>query len=405
MDTRQERGRLLANDRRIRRIEGTLWLVPSQTENSDRYLVNAQQGTCSCPDFELRRAKCKHQWAVEFSQTVETAPDGMQVITESVKITRKTYKQDWPAYNAAQCEEKARVAMLLRQLCDGINNPPHPGRGPKPVALSDAIYGMTMKVYTTFSGRRASTDIRECADAGHLSRALSYNALFDCFGNPEMAPLLKALIADSAAPLASVESRFAVDSTGFGTSVYRRWHDAKYGREMKEHQWLKAHAIVGVHTNIVTAVNVTDSSGADSPEFAALVASTDRRFNMAEVSADKAYLSHDNLAAVETVGAVPYVPFKVNSQGEGSAAWRRMWGLFTYRSDEFMAHYHARSNVESTFSAIKRKLGGAVRSKTFVAQVNEVLCKTLAFNLTMIVHAIHELGIEPAFHGESRTVH
>jgi hypothetical protein len=42
-------------------------------------------------------------------QTVETAADGSQVVTESVKVTRKTSTQNWPAYNAAQCSEKATV--------------------------------------------------------------------------------------------------------------------------------------------------------------------------------------------------------------------------------------------------------------------------------------------------------
>lgn len=70
-----------------------------------------------------------------------------------------------------------------------------------------------------------------------------------------------------------------------------------------------------------------------------------------------------------------YVPFKINSIENDSPAWRRTWGLFMYRQDEFLAHYHKRSNVESTFSAIKRKFGGAVRAKRFTAQVNEILAR------------------------------
>jgi hypothetical protein len=38
-----------------------------------------------------------------------------------------------------------------------------------------------------------------------------------------------------------------------------------------------------------------------------------------------------------------------------------------------------------------------VRSKLFAAQVNEVLCKMLVYNLTVLVHAMYELGIEPTF--------
>ncbi len=66
-----------------------------------------------------------------------------------------------------------------------------------------------------------------------------------------------------------------------------------------------------------------------------------------------------------------------------------------------MAHYHKRSNVESTFSAVKRKFGDSVRSKTDTAMVNEVLCKFLAHNLCCLIHEQHELGIEPVFWGES----
>jgi hypothetical protein len=63
------------------------------------------------------------------------------------------------------------------------------------------------------------------------------------------------------------------------------------------------------------------------------------------------------------------------------------------------AHYHARSNVESTFSAMKRKFGDSVRSRDPIAQVNDVLCKALAFNPSILVHAMYELGIEPQFAG------
>jgi hypothetical protein len=304
MDAREQKGRILAQDKRINRVAGVSWNVPSQN-NARGYVVNTLAGTCSCPDFELRRTKCKHQWAVEFTRTVQTEADGSQVVTETMKVTRKTYKQDWPNYNAAQCSEKMMVPALLRDLCSGIVTQPHPGRGPKPIPLADAVYGMTMKVYTTMSGRRATTDIKACADAGHMTSSPHYNSLFNYFEKAELAPLLTTLIEESAAPLACVEKQFAIDSTGFGTATYRRWYDHKYGREMKEHAWLKAHAMVGVTTNIVTSVKVTDGNVNDSPEMPALIAATDRRFQIAEVSADKAYLSHANLAAVEARSATP----------------------------------------------------------------------------------------------------
>lgn len=397
MDARQGKGLVLAKNKGIRHVAGPTWVVPSQSNEQAAYLVNVDEGTCSCPDFELRRAKCKHFFAVSFSRTVETTPDGTEVVTETVKVVRKTYGQPWPAYNAAATSEKTTVQRLLRSLCDGVATPAHTGRGPKPIAYSDAIFGMVWKTYLGTSGRRASTDMDACAADGSLSRDLAYNTIFKYAAKADLTPILVRLIEQSACPLAGIETSFAIDSTGFGTCVYRRWYDEKYGRERSEAKWLKCHASIGVITGIVTAVSVTDSTAHDSPELPALVESSAQRFRLEEVSADKAYLSNTNLTCIEAAGAVPFVPFKVNSRSEGSPAWKRMWAMFVLKQGEFLAAYHKRSNVESVFSAIKRTLGGAVRSKKFTAQVNEVLCKILAHNLRTLCHAMHELGIEPDF--------
>ncbi len=67
-------------------------------------------------------------------------------------------------------------------------------------------------------------------------------------------------------------------------------------------------------------------------------------------------------------------------QGEVPAAWRRMWGMFVLNHEAFLASYHRRSNVETTFGSCKRLFGASVRSKSWTAQVNEVLAKCIAYN-------------------------
>lgn len=57
---------------------------------------------------------------------------------------------------------------------------------------------------------------------------------------------------------------------------------------MREHAWLKAHAMVGTTTNVVTAIRITDSTAHDSPELPPLLVSTAERFELRQVSADKA---------------------------------------------------------------------------------------------------------------------
>jgi transposase len=103
------------------------------------------------------------------------------------------------------------------------------------------------------------------------------------------------------------------------------------------------------------------------------------------------------LAADLGIGA--YIPFKSNSTGhpQGSPAWKRAYHLFQANREEFDRNYHKRSNVESVFSALKRKFGENIRSRTPVAQVNEVLSKLIAYNLTVVVHEMFENGVAPSF--------
>ncbi len=70
------------------------------------------------------------------------------------------------------------------------------------------------------------------------------------------------------------------------------------------------------------------------------------------------------MEAIAQTGAVPYIPFKINSTGEGPELWQRLWHFYQFKRSEFLPHYHKRSNVETTFSMIKAKFGSALRSKT-----------------------------------------
>jgi hypothetical protein len=55
-------------------------------------------------------------FAVEFVIEHQTNPDGSLTVTETVKV-RRTYPQNWPAYNAAQTNEGDKFQVLLRDLC------------------------------------------------------------------------------------------------------------------------------------------------------------------------------------------------------------------------------------------------------------------------------------------------
>ena len=70
---------------------------------------------------------------------------------------------------------------------------------------------------------------------------------------------------------------------------------------------------------------------------------------------------------------------------------------YSFKREEFLTHYHRRSNVETTFSMIKAKFGERLRCKTETAQINEALCKVLCHNLCVVIQSMYELGVDPAF--------
>ncbi|HEY2972035.1 MAG TPA: transposase [Pyrinomonadaceae bacterium] len=383
--------------------KGNVWTVPSQAGHGE-YQVNPDPDSpnCTCRDHEFTQARCKHIFAVEYVIEREQTADGQTVVTETVKVTRKTYTQNWPAYNAAQTQEKSQLQALLYELCRAIPEPEQQ-RGRPRLSLADIIFASTFKVYSTVSGRRFQSDLQEAKRRGFLSKMPSYNSVFRYLESEALTPYLYELIATSALPLKSVETDFAVDSSGFSTGQFMRWFDVKYGKEEDRRMWIKVHLMCGVKTNIVTSVEVSDGYSNDHGYFKPLVETTaGNGFKMAEVSADKAYLSGENLLTTLRHKAIPYIPFKSNSKaqtnyGPKSTLWTRMLSFYNDNREEFLTHYHKRSNVETTFHMIKSKFGQRLRSKTMTAQINEALCKVLCHNLCVVIQSKHELGTDADF--------
>lgn len=195
----------------------------------------------------------------------------------------------------------------------------------------------------------------------------------------------------------SVETDFAVDTTGFSTSQFERWFNFKYGKKSDYRIWLKAHLICGVKTNIVTSAEVTEGKASDIRQFKGLVSRTAKNFEIREVSADKAYSSRENLYLIEETGGTPYIPFRSNARPRagGSILWKKMWHYYNLHREEFLQHYHKRSNVETVVHMIKTKFGSRLRSKDKVSQINELLLKVLCHNICVVIQEVHELGAFP----------
>jgi transposase len=392
-------------------FDGQYWLVPSQTTNARYKVTIGNKTSCQCEDFMIRGPihACKHILAARLVCERDHGGKNPAPIAVDEVPKRLTYRQNWPLYDRAMLTEKDRFQELLFDLCRGVKTPERTGekRGRPPIPYSDQVFAMTFMIYVGMSSRRFNCDLQAAHEKGHLSRPIK-NARCVCYllEDARLTPILENLIVQSSLPLRTIETTFSPDSTGFSTSRFVRWFDEKYGTEKSGRDWVKAHAICGVQTNIVTAVQIADRDAADSPQFAGLVRKTAENFAIKDVTADKGYLSNENLALVNSIGGTAFVPFKSNStSGEPGSLWEKMYHFYSFNRDEFLKRYHSRSNIESTFSMVKAKFRDHVRSKTDIAMKNEVLCKFLAHNICVVHQSMIELGIDATFWEKEQEPH
>ncbi len=409
MSPREERGILIAAKSRIRQQSGQ-WIVPSQNDYGKKYSVtpDGEKPHCTCPDHELTGAVCKHIYAVQIVIQRELFDDGTEVETRQITVTekRKTYPQQWAAYNAAQTSEKSVLQSLLHDLCLTIPESTEARRGRPRLSARDGIFCAVLKTYSMLSSRRFISDLCDAHEKGHIARVPHFNVLQRVFDSPDTEGILKELIAKSAEPLAALESSFAVDSTGFTGCRFDCWYEMKWKHMPSRavRSWVKAHCMVGCKTNVITAVEILDANSGDHDQLQPLMLETAKRFTVGDLCADKAYLSEVNLQAISDAGVSAFIPFKTNSVASRPGVWNNAFHFFNLHRDEFLARYHQRSNAESTFSAVKRKFGDSCKAKNNQAMKCEVLAKFLCHNLSMLIHAMEEFGIDPTFRTMSNQV-
>lgn len=399
--TREQKAELIFKNFKIVKTPSG-WRVPSQQGNGKAYLVkfNGHEPECDCPDCQLSRKKCKHILAVELYLKQEIDQEGNITETRGVRVT---YSQDWKAYNKSQTNEKLVFMRLLRDLCENIKQPTYKfGRPTFPFA--DMLFGSVMKVYTGFSLRRFMSDMKIAKVMQLVDNVPCYSSLSNFMNREEVKQIIEQLITTSSLPLKEVETDFAVDSSGFSTSRFARWFDYKWGKEKTHRVWLKAHLCSGVKTNIITGVKITEGTENDSQQLAELVRKTAENFSISEVSGDKAYSGRENFKVIEECGGTPFIPFKKNTTDKRGALgmWGKMYHYFMYRHEEFLEHYHKRSNSETVFYMIKTKFRADLKSKKQTAQINELLIKVLCHNVCVVIQEINELGVRGKFVVEER---
>jgi len=317
---------------------------------------------------------------------------------------KRTYQQNWAVYEKAMSQEKLMFFRILKDAVDYLNiDYEYKGNGRPPVDYADIIKSLCIRIYSNYSSWRAESELRITKAMGIISIVHRKSTLNKYLQDPKTAKLLHQLYKIIAEPLADVEVYFAADATGISNRYGNtRWikirHTKEETRQRKDYS--KLHIITGIKTNVICSAKITEGTAHESPFFKPLLDDTAKIFTIKELSADAGYLSKDNAKAVAKAGGIPFIMGKKNASVPSTgrmSAWGAMLNLWKHQQMLFAQHYHRRSNVESTFSMIKRKFGDFCRSKLPQSQENEILCKIVCHNAVVLAEALLSYDLRKGF--------
>ena len=392
MNRKEKKGKEIAKNAEIK-FDGLLWIVPSESGKS-KYQVNLKEKICSCPDYEKNLANCKHIYAAE--EKVWREFKVVSSVNNGKQVKRRQTKRNWSGYNKSQMLERAEIMELLYTICDVPSEVENKSkRGPKPAALRDRLFSAVLKIYENNCLRHNTDYLEEAKSRGYLDKIPHYNSVCNYLKSNWLTPILYELVTISSLPLASLETSFSIDSSGFGLSGKKTWRDVKYGNNEQWHDWVKGHIICGNKTQIIISAVVSPAYKHDSPFFSALVNKTAKYFMLKEVLADAAYSSRANLELVDGHGAKALVAFKSDAVfGTTSKVWNKLLNLYKYHYDDFHERYRHRANVESAFNAVKSNFGESLRSRSENGQKNELLAKFICHNLRVLNRSKYEFDFD-----------
>ncbi len=321
---------------------------------------------------------------------------------ETQKTLFESNNINWHKYNLAKTQEKRMFYELLHELCQLIPEPNQTNGRPR-IKVRDLVFSACLKLYSNYSGRKIMSDLVHAEKAGFISKACHYNTLSDFLNCEASYDLLQRLITITAMPLKLLEDSFSIDASGFGAYQHERWIKAKFkDKRSILMKYMKGHIVIGTRTNVICNCEITPGNWHDAPQAEKLIQKTNDNFNMKEFSGDGAYSSKRILQLVESLGVMPYIPFQSNANPPKNSPkiWKESFEYFKRNQKVFLKHYHKRSNVETTFMMVKQRLGEFLRSKTIIAQRNELLTKFLCHNICCLIAEIFESDVHVNFREE-----
>lgn len=437
---------------RQRITEDEVWyLGKSRQVRQVRRMVRNDRGTltvdyeCDCEDFRAEgRNGCMHIVAEriiggELIVVGQVSARRAKAACARRRPTRKRHAADGRPITSAQRDARVGLAAELPRLVlslvkarqkqhrevpivDGEGNVISIAHRPPTPAVTKAA-ALLFKIALGKTAEEMQAEYQRLIDEGYLrlKDPPCANTISHWMNDPVVTPVLRDFIRMTAYAFRRREIGAIVDSSKVSqmrTAHYRRV--AYEGDERPRADWMRCHALVGVETMVVMAVEFGGNRGLgtthDSQYVRPLVSEAIKQFGLHYLLADKAYFGRPNIEWLWNEAHIrAVIPVKKNierEQGERREVFHPYWDLIRWYDEsqrDFHEVYRLRPKIEGFFSLLKRvaaeqmwsrgRLNKALRTYEpmkdgpCVAWVNEALCKFIYMNLRTTNTLQHEAGV------------
>ncbi len=203
-------------------------------------------------------------------------------------------------------------------------------------------------------------------------------------GQPQVHALLQAIWQQAGHDgLVSVRPTGVIDATGLEARHVSRYFVWRTGfRRFRRRRWPKLTLVGDAATHLIAGVVVSWGPSQDSPQFPEAMRQAATHVRWDRIIADTGYDSEHNHRLCREELGIRSTVIPLNRRRT------RRWPQTRYRRQMkrrfFRRVYRQRWQIESLISRLKRRLGSALRSRTWPAQRQECLLRVLTHNLMIL---------------------
>ena len=328
----------------------------------------------------------------------------MESLLKNFEYKDKEEKEiDWSRYNVAQINEMNDVLNMIRNMVDEAYNEleylfESNERGRPSIDSADLAKAVLLQQYFGVSCRVAEGLVKLFKEKLDISSYISAKSIERAYERPDVILILKAVFRKTNEPLKNRERKFTIDGTGLPLSVKQNYANDR--NDKKAHKgYDKMVGMSSVDYNIFAAVDFAEGTANECPFLQPLLQKTSELYEVSEVYADAGFLSRENCTAIGNVGAVPYIYPKrnVSLKKHGSKEWTNMLLYFIEKPQEWLEHYHKRSNSESHFSSFKRRFSRPLLHELEHRRRTEAFARACVYNIIQLSYCHHLHDIEVAY--------